>query len=104
MPFKYRIALIFLIVVFTLGIGTSIRDRRQLKECHNKQQAKVIDLYTLKKRGGFMKYTYQVAGKTYRTTESLKGEIRINDLTLGDTLIIKVSCRDPNVSKAISNQ
>lgn len=81
MPLKYRIALIFLILIFTLGIGRTIWERQLLKKCHHTQQAKVIDLYTMKKRGSFMKYTYQVAGKTYRTTESLKGDIRINDLT-----------------------
>lgn len=46
-----------------------------------------------------MKYTYQVEGRQFESSESIKRKIEVETFNIGDTIDINISCSNPKISK-----
>ncbi|MEM6321003.1 MAG: hypothetical protein AAF960_25280 [Bacteroidota bacterium] len=101
MKLKNWIQLFALIGLIGRGFYGSFKKKRMLKSCSKETKATIVDKYTKKSRGYFIKYKYQVDGKEYESSESLKGDLEIETFQEGSTIEIEYSCEDPDFSKYI---
>ncbi|MEM6321002.1 MAG: hypothetical protein AAF960_25275 [Bacteroidota bacterium] len=101
MKLKNWIQLFALVGIIAFGFYESNKHKTMLSSCSKNTRAIIIDRYTIKSRGYFIKYKYQVNGKEYESSESLKGDLEIETFEKGITIDIEYSCEDPDFSKYI---
>ncbi len=87
----------FVIGVISYGFYLSKKETALLRSCSRESKAIVIDKYRVRKKGYRLRYNYMVNGIKYSTTEVIRREQR-DSFAVGDTILIKYSCEDNNVS------
>jgi hypothetical protein len=97
MKLKYLLLLFFVIGLIGYGFYISKKENDLLKSCSFKSEAIVVDKYRLRKKGYTIKYQYKVKGERYSTSETIKDSLK-DFFSIGDTILIKYSCKDYNVS------
>ena len=98
---KTSILLILLISLLLFGFISSRLKKKKLNQCSIDKKAVVIDRYHVRKQNYSVRYEYLINGNNYIMSESFKTKLALDTLGLGDTVVIKVSCEDPNISQII---
>ena len=97
MKTKHWIQLLLFLSIISLGVFAALYEKSKLTDCYQHSKAIIINKDRRIKRGYFIKYQYSVKGKVYTTSESLDKE-KEDNVFVGDTINIIVSCSDNNVS------
>ncbi len=92
---------VLIIGVFIAGVLLVRSRQKKLNACSEEITARIIDTYEKKGRS-YIKYKYSIEGKSYTTSESLKSKFVASQLSIGDSITVKVSCDDFNISKYIA--
>jgi len=100
MPKIYWILLFLTISLIVGGIIITNCENNLLETCSKEGKAVVVKKYKMRKKGYSILYIYVVNQKEYKTSESIKRS-EVKYINIGDTLRIKYSCQDPNVSRYI---
>ncbi len=97
MKIKNWIQLFLFLSIISIGVFAGLSKKSKLTDCQQNGKAIIISKDKRKKRGYYIKYQYSIKGKVYTTSESLDRE-KDDDLFVGDTIDIVVSCSDNNIS------
>lgn len=73
--------------------------KRALNDCFTITNAVVVEKYKQKKRGTYIQYKYVVDGKEYFSTENSSIKKGTDKIYLGDTMRVKISCSNPDISE-----
>jgi hypothetical protein len=98
-PNSTRTCIVLAMVLFglmSIGYLLSRRADNKIESDGEEIYARIIRIYQMRSRGTYFKYEYFVNGKKYIGDEQLSG-----DLEIGDTVKIRYSREDPELSKMV---
>lgn len=99
-PTKYYV--IFLIFIFAIGIGNNFRKKKLLEECSKVIEAEVVDKHRMNSKIPSAKFEFKFEGNVYKVNHSITNDSIFENLLIGDSVELKISCSSPDVSKLIT--
>lgn len=95
--------LIFIVLMLGGGYYINVDEKESLKKCSLETNGKILDVYRMRKKGYYAKYSYSVHEEKYISTQDLISITmkQMENIKIGDTYKVQYACDNYEYSKLI---